>query len=452
MTVPLEIPGYQIQSILGEGGMATVYLAVQESLERQVALKVMNGSLLTDKSFCDRFLVEGKTVAQLKHPAIVNIYDIGCHDSVYYMAMEYVEGGCLTDRLKESVGLMEAISIIRNMASALGYAHDHGFIHRDIKPANILFREGGEATLTDFGIAKALESDKQLTQIGFAIGTPEYMSPEQARAVKIDGRSDLYSLGIVFYELLTGRRPFSSDDAFSTALMHINQPVPPLEEHLSAYQPVIDSLLAKAPEGRYDNARQLISALDSLGAHATVEYGLDNDDRTMIAPSRLVDTDQKVAATAAQPAEMPAGPDQGAGQDSPAEVSGSPAMERKTSALVRIGLPVALVATLGLGGLSYYYMEQQSAERPSSGTASPEPAVSVPTPPAIPSPPRNDVNQARIKRLLQGAEAHMAIGRLKEPPGANAYDAYQMVLSMDPGNQQALEGIRKIESLEGEQP
>jgi len=418
MTAPLEIPGYQIQSVLGEGGMATVYLAVQTSLERPVALKVMSSALLDDKSFCERFLVEGRTVGKLQHPAIVNIYDIGCHDSNYYMAMEYVEGGCLTDRLKTSIGALEALTIIRSIAGALGYAHEHGFVHRDVKPANILFRESGEATLTDFGIAKATESDIQLTQLGCAIGTPEYMSPEQAQAEKLDGRSDLYSLGIVLHELLTGRRPFTSENACATALMHINNPVPVLPGHLAVYQSIIDRLLAKSPDDRFENARHLIQALDNVLGNKTIEYGLDTNDRTRAMPAggaaNTAIPDRVANAGAAAQTE---------------QVAGSP---------LRLVLPLAGVAVLAMTGLGYYLSSDSRVAIPET-----TPEVSQPSPKPAGSP-----NQKRIKRLLQVAAAHKAIGRLKEPPGANAYDAYKMVLNIDPDNAEARQGMQEIERTE----
>ena len=463
MTDSLEIPGYQIQSVLGEGGMATVYLSIQESLERQIALKVMHSAPVMDKTFCARFIEEGKTVARLRHPSIVNIYDIGCHNNTYYMAMEYVDGGSLTDRLKSPLGAQEALTIIRSIAGALGYAHEHGFVHRDIKPANILFREGGEATLTDFGIAKALESDKQLTQMGYAIGTPEYMSPEQARAAKLDGRSDLYSLGIVLYELLTGKRPFSSDDAFATALMHLNQPAPPLPEHLSVYQPIVDRLLAKNPDERYADARQLIQALDNVMGNRAVEYGPGSDDRTVMAPSSRVydpgnrsDSSVEAAAgtsaaqTPVNSAEAPTeiGVPGGAG-----DLAAEPVLPGGAQTIPGKRWFVALlvlVPVFALAGLGYYFYADswRSVQEPESAAQVSGKKTGVEVPVAADPPRRDAASQERINRLLQGAEAHMAIGRLKEPPGANAWDAYQMVLSMDPDNQAARQGIQEIERLE----
>jgi serine/threonine-protein kinase PpkA len=417
MNAAMEISGYQIQSILGEGGMATVYLAIQESLERKVALKVMNASLVEDESFCQRFLDEGKTVAKLRHPAIVTIFDIGCQNSIYYyMAMEYVEGGTLSDRIEQPMGALDALDIIRPIASALGYAHQNGFVHRDVKPANILFRADGSATLTDFGIAKALESDKQLTQRGFAVGTPDYMSPEQARAAKLDGRSDLYSLGIVFYELLTGGRPFVSDDPFATALMHINQAPPRLPDHLATYQPIMDCLLAKNPAERYADARQLINALDVLGSNKSVEYRIDNNDKTLLKPTAAVAEIEAVAAaqTAAKPVQQDNEP-------------------RKRFPLV-IAAAVLALSSVAIG-LGYVWLNPV-----------PEP---VPGPGPTGGPPSEE--QQRIVNLLEGAEAHKAIGRLREPPGGNAYEAYQMVLAIDPGNQQARRGLREIEQMEPSQ-
>jgi serine/threonine-protein kinase PpkA len=419
MNEALDIPGYKIESTLGEGGMATVYLAIQESLERKVALKVMNTSLVMDPSFCQRFLDEGKTIAKLRHPAIVTIYDIGCHNSLYYMAMEYIEGGTLKERLEKPVGVLEALDIIRAIASALGFAHLHSFVHRDVKPANILFRADGSPTLTDFGIAKALESDKQLTQMGYAVGTPEYMSPEQARAAKLDGRSDLYSLGIVFYELLTGTRPFVGNDPFATALMHIDKQPPTLPAHLSIYQPILDRLLAKHPDERFANAGELLNALDAISNnHKSVEYRIDQEDKTVLKSPSAVDdiVTEAEQGTAILPPEV----DAGSGRRFPVIA-------------VAAGLMLALMLALGVAYVRY------QPESPGGPDREP-PESQVPS--AV---------QKRIDRLLESAEAHRAIGRLREPPGANAYDAYQMVLDLDPGNARARRGLREIEQAESAQ-
>lgn len=264
----VNIPGYRIERVIGEGGMSTVFLALQESLERQVALKVMSSALVSDKSFSVRFMKEGKTIARLHHPTIVTIYDIGCQDSIYFMAMEYIEGGTLKDRLARSIPVTDALDIVRSIAGALDYAHRHGIVHRDVKPANILFRADGSTTLTDFGIAKALvqgdAAGEDITRVGFTIGTPVYTSPEQALGQPVDARSDLYSLGVVFFEMLTGDKPFTADDQISVVMKHVHEPVPRLPTELAPLQSIIDRLLAKRAAERYVSAGALLKDLQHL--------------------------------------------------------------------------------------------------------------------------------------------------------------------------------------------
>nr|WP_277425233.1 serine/threonine-protein kinase [Pseudomonas chlororaphis] len=263
-SLDMDIPGYAIERELGEGAMATVYLATQRSLERKVALKVMAAALAADRSFCERFLREGKTLARLSHPHTVTIYDIGNVGHFYYMAMEYLPNGTLKERIAEGLSPQQGLVYLRQIALALGYAHAQGLVHRDVKPANILFRANGSAVLSDFGIAKSLEDHTQFTQAGFAVGTPSYMSPEQARGQQIDGRTDLYALGVVLYEILTGKLPYIGSDSLSTALAHLTEPLPELPIAHGRYQGILRKLLAKDLAERFADADALIAALDNL--------------------------------------------------------------------------------------------------------------------------------------------------------------------------------------------
>ncbi|KQM48628.1 serine/threonine protein kinase [Pseudomonas sp. Leaf15] len=272
----IVIPGYDIEGEIGEGAMASVYLATQRSLERKVALKVMAAALAADPSFCERFLREGKTLARLSHPHTVTIHDIGNVGELYYMAMEYLPNGTLKERIAAGLTPEQGVTLIRQIASALGYAHAQGLVHRDVKPANILFRADGTAVLSDFGIAKSLDDRTQFTQAGFAVGTPSYMSPEQARGQEIDGRADLYALGVVLYEILVGKLPYNGTDALSTALAHLTEPLPELPVHHGRYQDVLRKLLAKDPAERFPDAAALLRALDQLPA--------DSSEATLVRP------------------------------------------------------------------------------------------------------------------------------------------------------------------------
>ena len=262
----IEIPGYKLVRELGRGGMATVYLGIQESFGREVALKVMAPHLASENGFEARFNSEAKMVAALSHPHIVTVYDVGSFNNYHFMAMEYHTGGDLNSRIDQGgVTAFEALRITRQLADALSLAHSRGVVHRDIKPDNVLFRaHNDDAILTDFGIARNMQAESQLTQVGSTVGTPKYMSPEQARGLKVDGRADIYSLGIMLYEMLTGKPPFSASDTISLAIKHCQEPVPPLPDHLGRYQPLIDKMLAKDVKNRFQNGIEVMTAIDVL--------------------------------------------------------------------------------------------------------------------------------------------------------------------------------------------
>lgn len=257
----IEIPGYTLLRTLGKGGMATVYLARQNMLERAVALKIMSRSLAEDPAFGARFMREAKIVSQLVHPNIVTVYEVGQQKDCFFLSMEYIDGHDLRS-VRKTLDLEGKIRVIEDIARALHYAGEKGYVHRDIKPENIMFRQAdGSAVLTDFGIAKAVESDLTMTQTGTAIGTPHYMSPEQAKGKDVDQRSDLYSLGVVFYLLLVGRVPFDADTAIAIGIKHLTEPVPQLPRQYEELQYVIDGLLAKSPKDRYQSGLHLLNDL-----------------------------------------------------------------------------------------------------------------------------------------------------------------------------------------------
>jgi len=260
-----QIPGYRLIRKLGHGGMADVYLGVQENLQREVAIKVLVSSLFRDEQFSLRFIKEAQTAARLSHPNIITIHDIGQIGDTYFIVMEYLHES-LNDRIKK-VGIVpprEALDIVKMIASALDYAHNNGFIHRDIKPDNIMFRSDGTAVLVDFGIARAIDSTTHLTRTGMSIGTPYYMSPEQCRGEKIDGRSDIYSLGVQLFELLTGKLPYKAENSAGIILKHIQDPVPRLPLELCRYQPLLDKMMAKDKEMRSACAAELVKFIEGF--------------------------------------------------------------------------------------------------------------------------------------------------------------------------------------------
>ncbi len=286
----IEIPGYKIIKTLGVGGQATVYLAIQEGFDREVALKVMSPALAADPSFGERFIREAKIVAKLRHPNIVTVYDVGEHDGFFYLAMEYMPGIELRKRVAANIKAKDALIIIAKISRALDYAHQKGYIHRDVKSDNILFRDDDEPILTDFGIAKASNSSTQMTQQGKLIGTPQYMSPEQCRGRKLDGRSDIYSLGVILFEMLTQAVPYDGEDSVAVCLMHVTKPIPKLPVRLQHYQWLLDRMLAKKMEDRFATGTELAIEIEQFLSGETVKQDRPDirasrhDDDTLIVP------------------------------------------------------------------------------------------------------------------------------------------------------------------------
>src|SRR5713101_7759220 len=257
---------YEILEELGRGGMAIVFKAREKQLDRDVAIKVLPFSLAFDKEFVERFQREARTSAKLEHPNIIPIYRVGKSGRVIFFVMKFLRGKPLSSVLaaRGTLAPAEIRQVLAQVARALAYAHRSGIVHRDIKPDNIMFDEHGLAMVTDFGIAKAATGGK-LTGTGMSIGTPHYMSPEQARAQPLDGRSDLYSLGVVAYQCLTGGIPFDGEDSFAIGYKHIMEelPTPPLEspEQRQLFE-IVRKMMAKTPAQRFQNADELISVLE----------------------------------------------------------------------------------------------------------------------------------------------------------------------------------------------
>lgn len=287
---------YRIVARLGRGGMAEVYKAYQPGLDRYVAVKVLHGHLADEEDFIGRFEREATAVARLRHSNIVQVYDFDVEDGLYYMVMEFVEGPTLKSELKERsvkgqiFTLAETTRIFTALASAIDYAHSRGMVHRDLKPANIMFTAEGQVVLTDFGIARIVGATRY-TLTGAISGTPAYMSPEQGQGERGDERSDIYSLGVVLYEMVTGRVPFDADTPFAIIMKHINDPLP-LPTTINPHIPedverVILKAMSKNPEDRYRTAGEMSRALrEATGV--TADQTLAAMPITTIAPAARV--------------------------------------------------------------------------------------------------------------------------------------------------------------------
>lgn len=403
-----EVPGHRLVRPLGRGGMATVYLAIQASLSRPVAVKILQAP--TDEAVT-RFEQEARTIARLQHPHIITIYEVGrTSDGQLFYTMPYLPNGDLSKLdLRESPARIAAV--IRALADALGQAHQRSIVHRDVKPENVLFDQYKRPLLTDFGIAHTSDN-LRVTRQGATMGSSGYMSPEQARGLDIDGRSDLYSLGVVCYELLTGDLPFNGSDALATAIAHIEQPVPRLPPPRRGWQPFLDKALAKSPTDRFQNAQEMIDALEVVTGRR-------------------------------KPASMPAAMHFGKPWRYALAAVGAMALMAGATWLWRNDVQRAMSSLFasrpvvsetpdrtaaGATGVA-----SRGATALASGTSAPAPAGTSAA-----------VTAARVTVLLAHGDALYARGRLIAPKSDNAADSYLAALILQPGNLAARAGLDRI--------
>jgi DNA-binding NarL/FixJ family response regulator len=257
------VPRYAILRVIGRSESSTVYLATGPDGESNVALKVGAEQELDDATVNELLSREYRAIAAIDHPCVVDIYDYGVHSGREYLAMEYFPRGDLAARIKQPLSVAASIEYARRIATALQVVHEAGLIHRDLKPQNVMLRENDDIVLIDFGLSKDLNNTQSSTRTGMLRGSPYFMSPEQAQGLPVDGRSDLYSLGVMIYEMLTGRKPFHGETAMDILQAHVSQDAPPLPADLAGFQPLLDRLLAKKPNDRYDTARDLVAALSA---------------------------------------------------------------------------------------------------------------------------------------------------------------------------------------------
>jgi serine/threonine protein kinase len=385
---------YEIRQELGRGGMAQVYLAYDPTFRRQVAVKVLPPHYLENPLLRARFEREARLIATIEHPAIVPVYDFGEQDGQLYLVMRYMSGGSLVSLIRQGpFSLSKAAEMLSLLAPALDAVHARGIVHRDLKPGNILLDSFGNPALSDFGIAHFSEATVDLTGAA-VIGTPAYMSPEQVRAeIALDGRSDIYSLGIILYEMLTGRQPYQAATPMSIAMRHLTDPVPEIRRHRPdlpvTLQSVLDRALAKDRDQRYPRAADLVYDLRALvdaspsGAIAPVPV----DEATQVDPASLVAPLSQAAAlppTQVDPDSLPGEPAQPVNAGTPppslASAAQTPALPRKSTYLPWLLLvPVVCILALGLI-LAVRYLLPSLAVSPSPSAPPQAAATSTHTP------------------------------------------------------------------------
>jgi ABC-type branched-subunit amino acid transport system substrate-binding protein len=352
-----QLGKYQIQAALGKGGMGMVYAGYDPLLDRKVAIKVLAPHLVWEEGFVERFLREARAAARIKHPNIVTVYDVGQEEEQFYFVMEYLEGQTLADHIRQRGALLpeEALSILRPLANALDYAHRHELIHRDIKPANIIVGDGQRVTLTDFGIARAAQ-ETRLTSTGTIMGTPEYMSPEQAWGEEVGHETDLYSLAVVAYEMLSGRVPFSGTTPHAVLYKQIHEPPPQIRDSRPDLPADVETVLSRAlnkePSKRYSTAETFVAELDSALAGKVLATPEETPTLLIGADEAVPPAEQPAPALPVQPAPEELAPTEvapaSAAQAAPApeelaptEVAPAPAPAAAAAASVALAAPAA---------------------------------------------------------------------------------------------------------------
>jgi serine/threonine protein kinase len=410
----IEVTGYSIKRKIADGGMASVYLAVQDSLQRDVALKILVSG--NDDTFRQRFLNEGRLLASLSHPNIITIYDIGIVPDGYvanghapkghgYIAMEYLAGGDLSARLLQPMPAELARRLLKQLAEALTIVHRAGIVHRDIKPANILFRSDDAPVISDFGIARREQQDVQLTMDGYTVGSPAYSSPEQLQGKVVDARSDIYSLGVTFYQMLTASNPYSADSFADTIVNHLHMDVPALPAAIAEWQSLLDNMLAKSPANRYENCTALIDAIDalpavvaqqpaSLGTVALPSFAPSASERTVQSP---LTPKQEVRNAATALLSARAG-----------DVARPKSMQRWLGRIAMMALVLVIIAAISATALRIIKKHQL------------------------------------VQHQLALAEQRFAENKYLTPVDDNAVLYYQKVLAIDAENRAAADGLMKV--------
>jgi serine/threonine-protein kinase PpkA len=430
MEAPIQIPNFELTKEIGRGGMSRVYLARQQQPKREVAIKIVSPGSAPDETFLASLKIEGDTIAGLNHDNIVTVFACGVVDKHYYLAMEILPGGDLTERIKKGLRAEDAVEVMIQIGGALEHAHKRQVLHRDIKPENVMFHESGKAVLVDFGIAKEGDAESSFTQVGAVVGTPHYMSPERCMGKSTDARSDLYAMGVMFFEMLTGHKVFEGRDTFAVSYAHVYEPVPPLPPEHARFQGVINKLLAKDPKDRYQTATELVAAMKKhrAGAASLAEPATRRVDTTVTSP--LQDKLNRLAAADANPGattvNQPTGPmrphDDATAVSKP--IGAVPAKEEvvaaapKAKPVMLYGAIAVLVVVVG-AGLAFW-------PKPNSGDSD------------IPKIILSQEQAVKVQDLLGSAAAQTRLGNYED--AANNYE--QVLLGFDCSSEEARRGLK----------
>ncbi|HWS78584.1 MAG TPA: bifunctional serine/threonine-protein kinase/formylglycine-generating enzyme family protein, partial [Thermomonas sp.] len=395
-----QIDGYRILRVVGHGGMSTVYLAEQASLGRKVALKVMLPEALADEVSRARFENEARIIARLEHPNIVGIYEVGrTVDGLPFYSMPFLSRGHLAQRNLRG-DQQQAAAILRALLPALDYAHVRGVVHRDVKAENVLFDDAERPQLADFGIALRRGNNPRLTSTGLAVGSTAYMPPEQARGGEVDRRADIYSIGVLTWEMLTGRLPFNAGDALSMALKHVQDPIPRLPSPLKHWQGFIDKAMAKQPTERFASAQDMLDALAELERRAGRNFGFVG---------------------------LPPAVDDDMGTPRPSGLGWKPwAFAAATVALLAFG--VTYLMDGGGNGSLAMPPATTGVDAPAAGNTLPAPAADAQTG-LFDGAPAADASG--IGAYLANAEQQLREGHLLAPPNGNAWDSLDAAWRVD---------------------
>ena len=426
----IKIPNFELDKEIGRGGMSRVYLAHQLEPKRKVAIKIVSPGNAADEAFLQSLKQEGDTIASMSCDNIVTVYACGVIDLHYYMAMEVLSGGDLSEKIKQGIRPDDAIDIMLQIGNALKHAHSKNVLHRDIKPENVMFHESGKAVLVDFGIAKEADSTSSFTQVGAVVGTPHYMSPERCMGKSTDHRSDLYAMGVMFFELLTGKKVYDGRDTFAVSYAHVYEPVPPLPPEHARFQSLVNKLLAKDPDDRTQTSEEMLESLRRLKAG-----NAEPSTRRMDTSARQLGASADTMVSTPIPGRgAPPGPAAAAKVAGNAPVATSAAAappEKSSMKWVAIG---ATALVLALGGYIVFRPAPKVVQQNAFGTDAPRKVLSP-------------ADGIKVQDLLSSARSFINIGNTDA-----AEENYLKALEIDCTDPDAISGLKGLKAESRMQP